>query len=56
LALFILYFLTKKIIDFIFKPVEKNISEMEDFTHHAGHELKNPLASLKSSIELLKEF
>jgi signal transduction histidine kinase len=29
---------------------------MEDFTHHAGHELKNPLASLKSSIELLKEF
>jgi len=34
--------------------LKKRIDEMEEFTSDVSHELKNPLAGLKSSIDLLK--
>ena len=34
--------------------LKKRINEMEEFASDVSHELKNPLAGLKSSIELLK--
>ena len=35
--------------------LKKRIDEMEEFASDVSHELKNPLAGLKSSIDLLKE-
>lgn len=38
------------------KPVEKNIIEMNDFVHNAGHELKTPIAVIDSNLQLMKQF
>ena len=51
----IFYFIAKFFIKKIFKPVEENIDEMNNFIDNAWHELKTPLAAIKSSIWLLKE-
>ena len=50
----LIYFLINIFINRLFKPVEDNIEEMEDFVHNVGHELKTPLANMKSSLELAK--
>lgn len=38
------------------KPVEKNIIEMNDFVHNAGHELKTPISVIHSNLQLMKQF
>lgn len=38
------------------KPVEKNIIEMNDFVHNAGHELKTPLSVIHSNLQLMNQF
>lgn len=38
------------------KPVEKNILEMNDFVHNAGHELKTPISVIHSNLQLMKQF
>ncbi len=61
LLLFILLFslvffaLGSYFIKRIFKPVEENIREMDNFIDNAWHELKTPLAAISSSSQLLKE-
>lgn len=50
----LIYYLILNFINRLFKPVEWNIEEMEDFVHNVGHELKTPLANMKSSLELGK--
>ncbi|MDD5213604.1 MAG: HAMP domain-containing sensor histidine kinase [Candidatus Gracilibacteria bacterium] len=50
----LIYYLMIRFINRLFKPVEGNIEEMEDFVHNVGHELKTPLANMKSSLELAK--
>lgn len=50
----LIYYLMIRFIDRLFKPVEGSIEEMEDFVHNVGHELKTPLANMKSSLELAK--
>ncbi len=50
----LIYYLMNNFINRLFKPVEGNIEEMEDFVHNVGHELKTPLANMKSSLELAK--
>jgi hypothetical protein len=37
----------------VFKPVEENISDMKNFIHNAGHELKTPISVIDSNIQLL---
>lgn len=37
------------------KQVEKNIIEMNDFVHNAGHELKTPLSVIHSNLQLMKQ-
>jgi len=37
------------------KPVEKNIIEMNDFVHNAGHELKTPISVIDSNLQLMKQ-
>lgn len=39
----------------ILKPVEENISDMNDFIHNAWHELKTPLAVTSSNLQLLSQ-
>jgi signal transduction histidine kinase len=50
----LIYYLMIRFINRLFKPVEGNIEEMEDFVHNVGHELKTPLANMQSSLELAK--
>jgi len=42
-------------IDFITKPVEKNIEFMKNFVNNAWHELKTPLANINLSGQILKK-
>ncbi len=37
------------------KPVEENISEMDNFVHNAGHELKTPISVVSSNLQLMKQ-
>lgn len=39
----------------ILQPVEKNMSDMNDFIHNAWHELKTPLAITSSNLQLLHQ-
>ncbi|MCP4523855.1 MAG: HAMP domain-containing histidine kinase [Candidatus Gracilibacteria bacterium] len=43
------YFFVKRVL----QPVEKNINEMTDFIHNAGHELKTPLSVISSNLQLM---
>lgn len=38
------------------KPVEDNITEMNNFVHNAWHELKTPIAVVNSNLQLMKQF
>ncbi len=49
------YLIWKVFVNFVLKPVEENIEEMDNFIDNAGHELKTPLAVINSSSSLLKE-
>lgn len=49
------YLIWKIFVNFVLKPVEENIEEMNNFIDNAGHELKTPLAVINSSSSLLKE-
>ncbi|PZM86379.1 hypothetical protein DLH72_01065 [Candidatus Gracilibacteria bacterium] len=52
---FLIYFLGFKFVTRTFKPVEENISDMKNFIHNAGHELKTPIAVVDSNIQLMLE-
>lgn len=42
-------------VGIILKPLSKNYASMDEFIHNAGHELKTPLASIMSSIGIMKK-
>lgn len=48
------YILSSRFVNNTLSPVEKNMEQMEQFIHNAGHELKTPLSVIKSSLELMK--
>lgn len=48
------YFISRRFVDNTLAPVEKNMDDMEQFVHNAGHELKTPIAVIKSSLELMR--
>lgn len=41
---FLFYFIGYRFVGRVLRPVEENLSDMQDFIHNAGHELKTPLA------------
>lgn len=49
-----IYFISRRFVDNTLAPVEKNMDDMEQFVHNAGHELKTPIAVIKSSLELMR--
>ncbi|MDD2487094.1 MAG: HAMP domain-containing sensor histidine kinase [Candidatus Gracilibacteria bacterium] len=49
-----LYYFGYKFVSYNLSPVEENIKDMEQFIFNAGHELKTPLAVMRSSLELAK--
>lgn len=51
----IFYFAGLKFVNKTFVPVEANISDMKNFVHNAGHELKTPIAVIDSNIQLMLE-
>lgn len=52
---FLLYFISLKLVSFSIKPVEDSLKDMEQFIHNAWHELKNPIASIYSCIQLIQK-
>lgn len=48
------YIISSRFVNSTLSPVEKNMDDMEQFIHNAGHELKTPIAVVKSSMELMK--
>lgn len=52
---FIVFFVIFLWVGIIFKPLSKNYASMDEFIHNAGHELKTPLASIMSSIGIMKK-
>lgn len=48
------YVISSRFIDSTLSPVEENMEQMEQFVHNAGHELKTPIAVIKSSLELMR--
>lgn len=48
------YAISSRFVHDTLSPVEKNMEQMEQFIHNAGHELKTPIAVVKSSLELMK--
>ncbi|MFZ3233216.1 MAG: HAMP domain-containing sensor histidine kinase [Patescibacteria group bacterium] len=50
-----IYLAVFHLIGYILKPVEENMKTMKYFVKVAGHELKTPLASILSSVQLLSE-
>ncbi|MFA5917144.1 MAG: HAMP domain-containing sensor histidine kinase [Candidatus Gracilibacteria bacterium] len=51
----LLYIIGRKFVDRAFIPVEKNLRDMKDFIHNAGHELKTPLSVIDSNIQLIDD-
>ena len=50
---FVFYLAWYKFVNRTFKPIEENMSDMKNFIHNAGHELKTPIAVIDSNIQLL---
>lgn len=48
------YWLSYRLIGKALIPVEKNLSDMKDFIHNAGHELKTPIAVLRGNLQILQ--
>ncbi len=51
----ILFFVSYYFVSITLKPVEENISNMQQFVHNAGHELKTPLSTTKSTLQLARK-
>lgn len=51
LSSFIMYFVSRKFIWKVFIPVEKNISNMNEFVNNAWHELQTPLSIIVSNLD-----
>ena len=52
---FVFYLAWYKFVNRTFKPIEENMSDMKNFIHNAGHELKTPIAVIDSNIQLLRD-
>ncbi len=50
----IIVILTKKITDWITKPVEESFNKQKEFITDASHELKTPLAVITSNIDMIE--
>lgn len=48
------YVISSRFVHDTLAPVEENMEQMEQFIHNAGHELKTPIAVVKSSLELMR--
>jgi len=50
----VFYVLSYKFVGRTLRPVEENLSDMKDFIHNAGHELKTPIAVLRGNLQILQ--
>jgi len=49
------YYIWYKFVNKIFKPVEENINDMQNFVHNAWHEFKTPISVIHWNMQLLNE-
>lgn len=50
----IIYFVSYFLAKFTIKPIEENNKKLKEYNHNLAHELKTPLAVIKSDLELLE--
>lgn len=50
----IIYFVSLKLAYLTTKPIQETNEKLKNYNHNLAHELKNPLAVLKSNLELLE--
>ncbi len=51
----LLYYISSKLINKVFVPVENNIKEMNEFIQNVWHELKTPLSVIDSNIQIIND-
>ena len=54
LVLILAYFISKKVSNWIVKPVEETIAKQKQFISDASHELKTPLAVIEANADVLE--
>lgn len=54
LVLISAYFISKKVSNWIVKPVEETIAKQKQFISDASHELKTPLAVIEANVDVLE--
>lgn len=48
------YYIGRFFVNKNLRPVQESLSDMNDFTHNASHELKTPLSVISSNLQLLQ--
>ncbi len=51
----LLYYISYKLINKVFVPVEENIKDMNEFIQNVWHELKTPLSVIDSNIQIIND-
>jgi signal transduction histidine kinase len=54
IGLFIIYFLSIHLAKLMLTPIREHNTALESYSHNVAHELKTPLAVMRSNMELLK--
>jgi signal transduction histidine kinase len=48
------YFIAYGLAKITIKPIEENNKKLKEYNHNLAHEIKTPLAVVKSNLELLE--
>jgi signal transduction histidine kinase len=50
----LIFLISKKLASLSIRPIQENNSKLREYNHYVAHELKTPLAVMRSNLELLE--